>query len=139
MAADIEISTDRNRLNIPLIHEFLSEFYWAEGRPISVVEKSIQYSLCFGAYVQDEQVGFARVITDRAIFAYVADVFVVPEYRGRGIAKRILQSILAHPDMQDIRLFRLGTRDAHGLYEKYGFRSVGSDGRSMELFIDEGE
>lgn len=139
MTADIEISTDRTRLDVALIHDFLSKSYWAEGRSVSAVEKSIEYSLCFGAYVQGQQVGFARLVTDRAVFAYLADVFVVPEYRGQGVAGKILESILAHPDMHGVRLFRLATRDAHGLYEKYGFKSVGGDGKSMEMFIDAGE
>ena len=139
MITDIEISTDQTRLDMALIHQFLSQSYWAEGRPMAVVEKSIRYSLCFGAYSADQQVGFARVITDRAVFAYLADIFVVQEYRSIGIARRMLEAILEHPDTRDVRLFRLGTRDAHGLYERFGFKAVVADGRSMELFLDAGE
>ena len=87
---DYRISTDRNRLDLPLIHEFLSNSYWAKGRPIEVVERSIKNSLCFGAYHNDRQVAFARLITDRAVFAYLADVFVIEEYRGRGISGMLM-------------------------------------------------
>jgi GNAT superfamily N-acetyltransferase len=136
LATDIEISTDPNRIDIPLVHAFLSNSYWARGRPLGVVEKSIRYSLCFGAYAGDHQVGFARLITDRAVFAYLADVFIIPEYRGLGVSRMLLEAILQHPETRDVRLFRLGTRDAHGLYEKYGFRRMIDPEKSMELFVD---
>lgn len=134
--SSIEISTDRDRLDISLVHGFLSTSYWAAGRPRAVVEKSIRHSLCFGAYCDGRQVAFARLVTDRAVFAYLADVFVIPEYRRRGISKLLLETILAHPELEDVRLFRLATRDAHGLYEQYGFRRMAEPGKSMELFLD---
>lgn len=119
----IEISTDPSRLDVSLIHDFLSNSYWATGRPREV-ERSIKHSLCFGAYENGSQLAFARLVTDRSVFAYLADVFVVPDHRGRGISRLLLDAILAHPDLKDVRLFRLATRDAHGLYAKYGFKSM---------------
>ena len=137
--ADVEISTDPARIDVGLVHGFLAGSYWAAGRAREVVERSIRHSLCFGAYCDGRQIGFARLITDRAVFAYLADVFVVPEYRGRGIAKLLLEAILHHPELKGVRLFRLGTRDAHGLYERYGFKRMIDPHRSMELFVDETE
>lgn len=116
-----EISTDKARLDIDLIHSFLASTYWAPGIPRSVVERSIEHSLAFGAFQGKEQVGFARVITDFATFAYIGDVFVIPEHRGRGIARQLMHSILAHPDLQGLRRFLLATVDAHGLYKQVGF------------------
>jgi N-acetylglutamate synthase-like GNAT family acetyltransferase len=116
-----EISTDRSRLDIALIHEFLYSSYWAKGIPRALVEQSIQNSLCFGAFFGERQVGFARVISDFATFAYVADVFVVPEHRGRGVGKLLMRTIVEHPDLQGLRRLLLITRDAHGLYAPCGF------------------
>jgi GNAT superfamily N-acetyltransferase len=108
-----------------MIHRFLSEqSYWARGRSRAVVERTIRNSLCFGAYAATAQVGFARAITDRAVFAYLADVFVLPEFRGQGIGKRLVEAILAHPDLQDLQVMLLRTRDAHTLYEPFGFRPL---------------
>jgi GNAT superfamily N-acetyltransferase len=119
-----EISTDRHRLDLALIHDFLRSSYWAKDIPRDVVEKSIQHSLCFGAYLDGEQVGFARVITDFSTVAYLADVFVLPEHRGRGISKKIMQAILAHPELQGLRRLLLATLDAHGLYAQFGFQPL---------------
>lgn len=119
-----EISTDRSRLDIALIHDFLRSSYWARGIPRAVVEKSLQNSLCFGAFLEAQQVGLARVITDFAAIAYVADVFVVPEHRGRGVAKMLVRAILAHPELQGLRRFLLATQDAHGLYAQFGFQPL---------------
>ena len=137
MMSDIEISTDATRIDVSLVHEFLSTSYWAEGRPVDVVERSIRNSLCFGAYSEGHQIAFARLITDRATFAYLADVFVIPEFRGRGISKLLLEEILKHAALKDVRLIRLATKDAHGLYEQYGFKRMTDPDRTMELFIDE--
>jgi GNAT superfamily N-acetyltransferase len=127
------ISTDRERLDIDLIHRFLSEeSYWAPGVRRDVVERSIANSLCFGLHRGSEQVGFARVVTDRAAFAYLADVFVVRAHRGRGLGKWLIETVIAHPDLQNLRRFFLGTADAHSLYERYGFRPIDSS-RMMEL------
>jgi N-acetylglutamate synthase-like GNAT family acetyltransferase len=117
----VEISTDRARLDISLIHDFLGSTYWAKDIPRAVVEKSIEHSLCFGAYLYEKQVGFARVITDFSTVAYVADVFVVPEQRKRGISKQIMRAILAHPELQGLRRLLLATKDAHALYSQFGF------------------
>ena len=119
-----EISTERGRLDLALIHDCLGSSYWAQGIPRAVVERSIQHSLCFGAYLDGRQTGFARVVTDYATFAYVADVFVVPEHRGRGISKLLLRAILEHPELQGLRRFLLATHDAHGLYAQFGFQPL---------------
>jgi GNAT superfamily N-acetyltransferase len=124
MSDQYEISTERSRLDILLIHDFLGASYWARGITRGVVERSIEHSLCFGAYHQGKQVGFARVITDFATFAYLADVFVVPEHRGRGLAKLLLRNILAHPQLQGLRRVMLATQDAHGLYAQFGFEKI---------------
>jgi len=132
----IEISTDPSRIDVSLVHDFLSSSHWAKGRPREVVERSIKHSLCFGVCENGNQIAFARLITDRAVFAYLADVFVVPDHRGRGIARLLLDAIFEHPDLKGIRVFRLSTRDAHGLYGKYGFTSTVNPEKSMELFLD---
>ena len=133
MSPEFEISTDVARLDIGLIHDFLSTSYWARGRRRTVVERAIRNSLCFGVYRERKQVAFARVVTDRAVFAYLMDVFVLPEYRGRGISKTLLQTILDHPDLQNLRLFLLATRDAHGLYQRFGFQSLAEPDRWMAI------
>jgi GNAT superfamily N-acetyltransferase len=119
-----EISTDPGRLDLNLIHDFLGSSYWAQGIPRAVVERSIRHSLCFGAYLAKRQVGFARVVTDFATMAYIADVFVVPEHRRRGISKLLMRAILAHPKLQGLRRILLATRDAHGLYAQFGFEPL---------------
>jgi GNAT superfamily N-acetyltransferase len=116
------ITTDRSRLDVALIHKFLSnESYWAGGRSIEVVKRSIDNSLCFGVYVNTQQVGFARVVTDFATFAWLADVFVVSDHRGHGLAKWLMEVILAHPELQGFRRWVLATKDAHSLYARFGF------------------
>lgn len=120
----LEISADRARLDVTMIHEFLRQSYWAQGIPREVVERSIEHSLCFGAYRDGKQVAFARIITDYATFGYLADVFVVPEERGRGVSKAMLAAIRAHPDLQGLRRWLLATRDAHGLYAQFGFEPL---------------
>lgn len=125
MTQAVEISTDRSRLDVDLVHGFLSTSYWAAGRSREVVQRSLENSLCFGAYAEGRQVGFARVITDSATFAYLADVFVVPEARGRGISKLLVARILAAPELQGLNVW-LKTRDAHRLYERFGFKVVES-------------
>jgi len=129
----IEISTDPERLDIGLVYDFLQTSYWAHGRRRSVVERSIRHSLCFGAYSEGRQVAFARVVSDRAVFAYLMDVFVVPEFRGRGISKALVRAILDHPDLQNLRVFLLATRDAHGLYAQFGFKPLAQPDRWMAI------
>src|SRR5256886_6431942 len=132
---EYSISTDRSRLDIDLIHNYLSnESYWATGRAREVVERSIENSLPFGIYKQDKQVGFARIVTDYATFAWVADVFVLPEHRGRGLSKWPMEVIIAHPRLQGFRRWVLSTKDAHGLYERFGFIKLHRPERWMERF-----
>ena len=116
-----EISTDRGRMDVGLIHGFLRSSYWARGIPREVVERSVRNSLCFGAFLGAAQVGFARVVSDFATVAYVGDVFVLPDHRGRGVSKRLMAAVLAHPDLQGLRRLLLATQDAHGLYARFGF------------------
>lgn len=116
------ISTDKSRLDITYIHDYLSsKSYWAQNIPLDTVRRSIEGSLCFGIFTSEQQIGFARVITDKACFAYLADVFVDEQYRGRGLSKWLMEVILAHPELQGLRRFLLATRDAHGLYQQFGF------------------
>lgn len=131
---DVEISTDRDRLDIDLIYQFLSEeSYWAQGIPRDVVERSIANSLCFGMYQNGRQIGFARLITDMARFAYLGDVFVVADSRGQGLGKILIQTILDHPDLQTLSRIVLFTRDAHTLYEPFGFETLTDPKRVMIL------
>jgi GNAT superfamily N-acetyltransferase len=132
--AAVEISTDPARLDRAQIHDYLSRHsYWAEGRTRETVDRSIAFSLVFGAYDGARQVGFARVVTDRATFAYLCDVFVVEERRGEGLGRRLIEAVLAHPDLQGLRRFQLVTRDAHELYRRCGFRPLQEPERHMEL------
>lgn len=130
---EYEISDDRTRLDIKLIHNYLAtETYWAVGRNIETVKRSIEHSLPFGVYNGNEQVGFARVLTDYATFAWVADVFILPAHRGQGLSKWLMEVILAHPDLQGFRRWVLATKDAHELYRKYGFQQLKRPERWME-------
>jgi GNAT superfamily N-acetyltransferase len=126
------ISTDPSELDLGVVHGYLKESYWAAGVPEGVVRRSIEASLCFGIYRGEEQVGFARVITDRATFAYLADVFVLEEHRRRGIGKWLVEAVLSHPDLQGLRRWMLATRDAHDLYRRYGFAELGRP----EIFME---
>jgi len=127
------ISTDRTKLNIEAIYNFISlESYWGKGRSIEVIKKSIENSLPFGVYYKDEMIGFARVVTDYATFAWVADVFILPEHRGKDLSKWLMETILAHPELQGFRRWVLATKDAHELYRKYGFQELNRPERWME-------
>ena len=128
----ISVTADPDRLDLDAVHGFLAESYWAAGIPREVVERSVRHSICFAAFDGARQVGFARVISDRATYAYVADVFVLESHRGRGIGKRLMACITSHPDLQDLRLWTLFTRDAHGLYRQYGFAEARYADRLME-------
>jgi GNAT superfamily N-acetyltransferase len=130
---DLEISTDRARIDVDMVHQFLSASYWAQGRSRETVARSIVNSIAFGAYISRRQVAFARVISDRAVFGYLADVFVVPELRGRGVAKALMRAILSHPDLAGLKLILLRTRDAHGLYAQFGFETVTAPNELMVL------
>ena len=116
------ISTDKAQLDVPLVHRFLSEqSSWAKGIPLATVVRAIEHSLCFGGYLGSSQVAFARVISDFATFANLVDVFVMPEHRGKGYSKSIMQAVMSHPQLQNLRRFTLATGDAHGLYAEFGF------------------
>ena len=118
---EYEISTEKTRLNLDLIHDYLSNrSYWAQGRSFEATKKSIEHSLCFGLYDGNQQVGFTRVVTDYATFAWLCDVFVIESHRGRGLGKAMVARAVAHPELQGLKLFLLATRDAHELYRQYG-------------------
>jgi GNAT superfamily N-acetyltransferase len=129
---EFTVTDRREDLDIETIHNFLRESYWAKGIPRSIVEKSINHSLCFGLYHNSEQIGFGRAVSDQATFAYLADVFVLPAYRGRGLGKWLVACVLAHPELQGLRRWLLATRDAHGLYEENGFVAL----RKPEWFME---
>jgi GNAT superfamily N-acetyltransferase len=126
------ISTDRQRLDYDVVYEFISTSYWARGMPRATFERAIENSLIFGVYQGREPVGFGRVITDRATYAYLSDVFVLESYRKRGLSKWLMECILAHPDLQGLRRFALFTRDAQGLYARYGFDAPRSPSTYLE-------
>jgi GNAT superfamily N-acetyltransferase len=129
------ISTDRERLSLDVVHGFLTNCYWAKGIPREVVVRSIEHALCFGIYDgESAQVGFARVVSDFATIAYVGDVFVLETHRGRGLGKWLMQCIVEHPALQNLRRWILTTRDAHGLYSQVGFTQVKAPERFMELY-----
>lgn len=127
------ISTDRKRLDVAAVHAFLSQSHWSPGIPLTVVEHAIDHSLCFGMFHRAQQVGFARVVTDKATFAYLADVYVLDAHRGQGLSKWLMEVILAHRDLQGLRRFMLATRDAHGLYRQFGFAPLGNPSVMMEI------
>ncbi len=131
--AAYEITCDRSRLDIEAIHGFLTQSYWSPGVPRTVIERAIENSLCFGLLLEGQQIGFARVITDKATFAYLADVFVLPEHRGKGLSLRLMEQVIQHPDLQGLRRMLLVTLDAHTLYERFGFKPLAAPERMMEV------
>jgi GNAT superfamily N-acetyltransferase len=126
------VTTDKARLDRDVIERFLGSSYWAENIPRSTVDKSIDNSLCFGLLEENLQIGFARVVTDRATFAYLADVFVLPDHRGQGLGKWLIECVVSHPELQGLRRWLLGTRDAHGLYQRFGFTPL----KRPEIFME---
>ena len=140
---DYVVSTDRSLLDVPRVHAFLTRSYWSEGVTLEAVARSIEHSIPFGLYHGGEQVGFARVITDHVTLAYVADVYVEEEHRGKGLGKLLMRAVSEHPELQGLRRWLLGTRDAHGLYRQFGFREPRRPDRWMEkydsqIYRDEG-
>lgn len=127
------LSTDPGRLDLDAIHAFLSTSYWAEGIPRQLLERALGNSLCFGLYAETGQIGLARVITDAATYAYLCDVYVLPEWRGRGLGAWMMGCVMEHPDLQGLRRFSLVTRDAHELYRPLGFTEIARPGRHMEI------
>ncbi len=127
-------STDKTKLQLDVIHKYLSkESYWAQNMPIDTIKKSIEGSICFGVYLNDKQIGYARVVTDHATFGYLADVFILEAHRGKGLSKQLMQFIMAHPDLQGLRRMMLATRDAQGLYKQFGFTALSMPERIMEI------
>jgi len=127
------ISTDRALIDLDVVHGFLTKCYWANGIPRNVVARSIENSLCFGVYAEDKQVGFARVISDYATYAYIGDVFLLESFRGRGLGKWLMECIMLHPRLQGLRRWSLVTSDAHGLYAQFGFEALKKPQNYMEL------
>lgn len=131
---EYRVSTDPNELDLAAIHNYLStDSYWAQEIPVAVVEKAIANSLCFGLYKENQQIGFARLVTDKATFAYLADVFVLEEHRGQGLSKWLMEIIQSHPDVQGLRRWMLMTRDAQGLYEQFGWTVLDEDARARTM------
>ncbi|MGZ3904778.1 MAG: GNAT family N-acetyltransferase [Bacteroidia bacterium] len=137
MISDYTFSTDKGKLDINVIHHFLSNSYWAQNIPVEIVKTSIENSFCFGVYFKDKQVGFARVITDLATFGYLADVFILEEHRGKALSKKLMEFIIAQPELKGLRRFMLATRDAHKLYQQYGFKQLAKPERIMEIVVQD--
>lgn len=128
------ISNDKAKLDIDAIHQYIGgESYWAQGIPFDVLKKAIDNSMCFGVYDNNKQIGFARMITDYSTFAYLADVYILESYRGKGLSKWLMEFIMNHPDMKGLRRYMLATKDAHGLYLQYGFKPVANPENIMEI------
>jgi len=130
---EYSISTDPARLDVDAIHAFLTTAYWSEGIGRDLVARALDGSLCFGLYLGTAQIGLARVVTDRATFAYLCDVYVLPSHRGRGLGEWLIETVMSHPDLQGLRRFSLVTKDAQELYRKFGFAEIAADGRHMEI------
>jgi GNAT superfamily N-acetyltransferase len=131
----IEISIDKNKLQIDLIHQFLTESYWAKGRTIDEVKNSIEHCLCFGVYLDEKQIGFARIATDYTVFAYVMDVFILPTHRGKGYSKQLMKAINEEPRLQSCKVWMLKTADAHNLYKQFGYNELAQPEKLMERLL----
>ncbi len=132
------ISTDKNLLDFEAIYTYLDrDSYWAKGIPVETLKKAIENSICFGVYQQNKQAAFARVVTDKATFAYICDVFVLPDFRGDGLSKWLIQTIIAYPELRGLRRWSLATADAHGLYSQFGFTQISRPDRWMEIYQPE--
>jgi GNAT superfamily N-acetyltransferase len=129
----VVISSDKSKLDINVIHQFLTTSYWANGRTIEEVKTSIENSDCYGMYIQNKQIGFARIISDYIVFAYLMDVFIIPEYQGKGFSKLLLRNIFEDEKFSKVKKWMLATADAHSLYEKFGFKKVASSEKLMEM------
>lgn len=131
----ITISTEKSKLNIPFIHNFLKDIYWAAGRTIEEVQICIDTSFCFGIYLNEEQIGFSRVITDYVVFAYVMDVFITEEHRGKGYSSVLIDAMMKESALQEVKIWRLATSDAHFLYTKFGFKALAHPEKMMEKIV----
>ncbi len=132
----LEISKDKARLQLDIIHNFLTHSYWAKGRSLEAVKVSIEHSICFGMYLNGDQVGFARVATDCIVFAYIMDVFVLPEHRGKGYGKRLIEAVHTDAQLVNCKGWMLKTADAHDLYKQVGYRALKYPEKVMERFIE---
>lgn len=136
MVAGYKISTHKSDLDFNVIHSFISNTYWAKGIPAETLQRALDNSICFGVFTeQNQQVGFARVITDCATFAYLSDVFILDDHRGKGLSKWLMEEIVAHADLQNLRRFVLATKDAHGLYQQFGFGALSYPDTFMENWV----
>jgi GNAT superfamily N-acetyltransferase len=131
----ITVSTDKTKLDVPFIQNFLKDIYWAAGRTIDEVQRTIDASVCFGIYLEDKQIGFARVITDYVVFAYLMDVFIDEEHRGKGYSSILIQAMMNEPQLQEVKIWRLATTDAHFLYKKFGFTKLNHPEKMMEKIV----
>ncbi len=131
----ITVSTDKTKLNVPFIQDFLKDIYWAAGRTIDEVQTTIDSSVCFGIYLNEVQIGFARVITDYVVFAYLMDVFIAEEHRGNGYSTILIDAMMKEPVLQEVKIWRLATSDAHFLYEKFGFKALAHPEKMMEKVL----
>lgn len=131
----IEVSTDKSRFDVPFIQNFLKDIYWAAGRTIEEVQTTIDHSFCFGIYGNGQQIGFARVITDYVVFAYLMDVFIDESHRGKGYSSILIQAMMDEPQLQQVKIWRLATSDAHFLYEKFEFKALAHPEKMMEKVL----
>lgn len=131
----IKISTDKKKLQIDVIHQFLTTAYWDKGRTIEDVKKTINNCLCFGVYLDDKQIGFARIATDYTVFAYLMDVFILPEHTGKGYSKQLMKAINEESQLQSCKVWMLKTSDAHGLYKQFGYTELGHPEKVMERIL----
>ena len=131
----IEISTDKSKLQIDVIHQFLTETYWAKGRTLEEVKTSMEHCLCFGVYLDNKQIGFARIATDYVVFAYLMDVFILPEYRGNGYSKLLMKTVNEEPQLQNCKIWMLKTADAHRLYKQFGYTELKHPEKVMERLL----
>ncbi len=131
----IVVSTDKSKLDVPFIQNFLKDIYWAAGRTIDEVQTTIDASFCFGIYLDDKQIGFARVVTDYVVFAYLMDVFIDSNHRGKGYSSILIEAMMKEPQLQQVKIWRLATSDAHFLYEKFGFTPLAHPEKMMEKVI----
>ena len=136
---EIIIDTDKSKLNTTFINDFISNSYWGKGRTLEQTQKIIENSLNFGVYLGNRQIGYARVVTDFTIFAYILDVFIVKNERRKGYSKKLMNHILTHPELKNIENWKLATLDAHGLYEKYGFNKIANPEKMMERKLNNQE
>jgi GNAT superfamily N-acetyltransferase len=128
----ITVSTDKSKLNVPFIQNFLKDIYWAAGRTMEEVQITIDSSFCFGIYLNEQQIGFARVITDYVVFAYLMDVFITEEHRGKGYSSILIENMMNEPQLKEVKIWRLATSDAHFLYQKFGFTALANPEKMME-------